>query len=175
VSVNAWNNSSPFNQTVLYGERPASWRRKRFINASRAQQCWSSILPPLRCSACLSTLDGSHQAFPNPFRCGDAGGLRGGFNSRPAFVVHAEDAFGSLPCGGSPATALRFLRCFHGPIIWGYTKYATLYFVYRQVNRDSLEYTEQLGVMPQQKTPPKPCRASTGQRTTRRLAPDCSH
>src|SRR5580704_12264205 len=62
VSVTAWSESPPFNQTVLFGERPASWRRRRFINARREQPCClGSIPPPLRyrflasrCAALLS-------------------------------------------------------------------------------------------------------------------------
>src|SRR5262249_39507282 len=39
----------PFNRPALFGERPASWRRRRLIKASREQcPCLGSIPPTLR-------------------------------------------------------------------------------------------------------------------------------
>jgi hypothetical protein len=46
VSLNACTKSLPFNWPALFGERPASWRRRRFINAPREQPCCLGSIPP---------------------------------------------------------------------------------------------------------------------------------
>ena len=110
----------------------------------------------------VRALSSPQQAFPNPFACGDASGLCGGFHSPPALVIHAEVAFWGLS-GRWPANAFcRFFLGFHAYSIWAPRKFATLYFVCGQKGTETLECTHRLGVMAQQKTPRQPCRADAG-------------
>ena len=91
----------------------------------------------------------------------------------PVVIAHSEVSFGSLPSGRSAASPFGFDGCFHGIIIWVPIKNTILYFVCGQIKPVSLECTQQLGVMTQQKTPAQPCRANRGENKTR-LSPDPS-
>ena len=136
-----------------FGERPASWRRRRFINASREQRsCLGSIPPALR-SRALGASGSPEKAFPDPLRRGDACAAGGGFNSPPALVIHAEDAFRGLPCSRASRLAPYFGLLSHAHNIGAYRNFASLHLAYGQKVSVLLPYTQQLGVMTQRKNP----------------------
>ena len=154
LSTYAWHIFSPFNGPLSpIGDRPASWRRRRFINASRAQKCWSSILPRPRLVCTVDAPSGSQQAFPDPLRRGDFKRLGCALDLRPIVVTHAEVAFRGVPGGRASASTFDFNRLFHVPIIWVPIKNATRYFMCGQIKRDSLQWTQRLGVMEPNKKP----------------------
>jgi hypothetical protein len=136
-----------------------------FNEAPDPNHCDCSLRPAL-CSAVLRSassvaLGGPEQASPDPFRRGKAGFARSRFNGYPAFVIHAEVALRGLPSGGPSASAFDLDLLFHARNIWAPTFLSILDFVGRQINRESVECTQQLGVMTQQK---KPAACSSKQR-----------
>ena len=153
INHGSLSSSSPMPLSRPYGERPAPWWRNRLISDARDRHAPAGFDSPVLRSTCLGSLSGPEQAIPDPFRSGDASGLRSGFNGRPAFVVHSEISFGGLP-GRWPAHTLGgFFVGFHVPSIWAPTKFAIPHFVCGQKVAELLGYTHQLGVMAQQKNP----------------------
>ena len=153
MSDSPCNSPSPFNRFALLGERPASWRRRGLISPAREQHCClSSILPPLRLAR-LGAFGGPEQAFPYPFGCRAARAARSGFNRCPAVVIHPKITLWGNACCWPSAPALGMYVLSHAHIIWAPTKLATLYFVGGQIKTDSVECTQQLGVMSPTKNP----------------------
>ena len=151
MSSAACNHSLPSKKTVLFGERPASWRRRGLIRPVRAQhRCEGSIPPALRLTLQASP-GGSQEAFPDPFRRGDTSAWRGRFNSCPAFIIHAKVALGVWPVAGRPLLGLVVFMLHHS--IWAPKKFSIPHFVGVQKDLDSVECTQQLGVTAQQKNP----------------------